>query len=99
MSVRTKKRSYPPSERHFLGCYVAELMRLGIVTPAPSPSWMSLPLIIPKALPVYVMLTKEYRTINSATIPTGWPMPQIDAELQDTREPKYYASLDFCSVY
>lgn len=67
------------------------------VVPAVSLQWVAAPLIVPKAPLAFFRLTMDYRPVNAATIPTSWPMPNIDAELLDTREYTCYASLDFCS--
>lgn len=44
-------------------------------------------------------LTVDYRPVNSVTMPTFWPMPNIKAELADTRGSKAFAGIDFYSGY
>lgn len=59
---------------------------MGFIVPGASPAWVAAPLIVPKAPPAYFRLAIDYIPVYSATIPTAWPKPNIDAELQDTRQ-------------
>jgi len=97
--IRTKQRRYPPPKKEFMTRYVRELQKLGFVKSTSSPEWVSAPLIVPKRPPAMYRLTIDYRPINNATVPTFWPMPNIDAELSDTRGATAFAGIDFCSGY
>lgn len=97
--IRTKQRRYPPPKKEFMTRYVRQLSKLGFVKKVSSPEWVSAPLIVPKRPPAMYRLTIDYRPINNATIPTFWPMPNIDAELSDARGAAAFAGIDFCSGY
>lgn len=56
------------------------------------------PLIVPKK-PAMYRLTIDYCLINAAKVPIFWPMPLIDAELNDVRGSKIFGNIDFCSRY
>ncbi|MEM1369511.1 MAG: reverse transcriptase family protein, partial [Cyanobacteria bacterium P01_H01_bin.15] len=97
--VRAKPRKYPLEKRVFISRYVGELKRMGFVKPAISPEWISMPLVVPKKPPAMFRMAIDYRAINAATQSTSWPMPNIDAELVDTRKAKRFALIDFCSSF
>lgn len=99
LSVRAKQGRYPPEKREFMTRYVRELFKLGFVKKTTAPEWVSAPLIVPKRPPAMFRLTIDYRAVNNATLPTFWPMPNIEAELNDTRGSKAFAAIDFCSGY
>ena len=96
---RAKQRRYPAPKREFMTRDVRELVKLGFVKKATSPEWVSAPLIVPKRPPAMYRLTIDYRPVNSATVPTFWPMPNIEAELSDVRGATAFAGIDFCSGY
>ena len=98
-SVRAKQRRYPAPKRKFMTRNVRELVKLGFVKRATSPEWVSAPFIVPKRPPAMYRLTICYRPVNSATVPTFWPMPNIEAELFDVRCATAVAGIDFCSGY
>lgn len=79
--------------------YVNQLLNLGFVKKKSSPEWVSAPLIVPKQPPAMYRLTVDYRPVNSATVQTFWPMPNIEAELAYARGAKAFASIDFSSGY
>lgn len=97
--VRAKQRRYPLPKREFMTLYVRELLKLGFVKKVSSPEWVSAPLVVPKRPPAMYRLTVDYRPVNAVTRPTFWPMPNIEAELADTRGSKAFAGIDFCSGY
>lgn len=97
--VRAKQRRYPAPKRDFMEKYVRQLLTLGFVKKTTAPAWVAAPLIVPKHPPANYRLTVDYRPVNSATIQTFWPMPNIEAELNDARGAKAFASIDFCSGY
>lgn len=97
--IRAKQRRYPQPKREFITRYVRELLKLGFVKPVTSPEWVSAPLVVPKRPPAMYRLTVDYRPVNAVTRPTFWPMPNIEAELADTRGSTAFAGIDFCSGY
>lgn len=99
ISIRTKQRRYPLRKKELMTRYVRQLLNLGFVKNVTSPEWVSAPLIVPKRPLAMYRLTIDYRPINNATIPTFWPMPNIDAELSDARVATAFAGIDFCSGY
>lgn len=97
--VRAKPRRYPPEKRQFLRKYVAQLLKLGLVKPAEHAEWVAAPLIVPKKPPAMYRMTMDYRPINKATIKNTWPMPHIDAVINDVQGAVFFAIVDFCSSY
>lgn len=97
--VRAKPRRYPPEKRKFLRNYVAELEKLTLIVPATRTDWVAAPLIVPKKPPAMYRMTMDYRPVNAATSKSTWPMPYIDAVLQDVRGSKAFAVIDFTSGY
>lgn len=97
--VRSKPRRYPPEKRQFLRRYVSQLEKLKLVKAAIRTEWVSAPLIVPKKPPAMYRMTVDYRPINAATIKNTWPMPHIDAVLQDVRGSEAFAAIDFTSGY
>ena len=97
--IRTKQRRYPQPKREFLTRYVRQLLKVGFVKKVTSPEWVSAPVIVPKRPPANYRLTIDYCPVNSVTVPTFWPMPNIESELADTRGSKSFAAIDFCSGY
>lgn len=79
--------------------YVNELKRIGFVKPAISPGWVSALIIVPEKPPALFCVAIDYRDVNQATIPTLWPMPNIDAELANNWEAQRFALLDLCSGF
>ena len=79
--------------------YVRELVKLGFVKKVRSPEGVSAPLIVPRRPPAMYRLTIDYRAVNSATVPTFWAMPNIEAELSDVRGDTAFAGIDVCSGY
>ena len=79
--------------------YVRELLRLGFVKNVTSPEWVSAPMIVPKRPPAMFLLTMDYQALNLAVFSTFWPMPNIEAELHDTRHATVFCLIDFCSGY
>lgn len=97
--VRSKQRRYHPKKKEFLTRYVNQLLKLGFVKKSSAPAWVSAPLIVPKRPPAMYRLTVDYRPVNSATVQTFWPMPNIEVELADVKGSTAFASIDFCSGY
>lgn len=91
--VRATQRRYPEAKREFMTRYVGKLLEIGFVVEATSPEWVSESLIAPKRPPAMYRLTIDYRRVNSATTPTFWPMPNIAAELSDTRGSTAFAGI------
>lgn len=79
--------------------YVRELLKLCFLKKVTSTEWVSAPLIVPKRPRTMYCLTVDYRPVNSVTRPTFWPMPNVEAELPDTRGSKAFPGIDFCSDY
>lgn len=98
-AVRAKPRRYPPEKRQFLRKYVAQLLKLGLIQPAENAECVAAPLIVPKKPPAMYRMTMDYRPINKATVKNTWPMPHIDAVINDVKGAVVFAIVDFCSSY
>lgn len=98
-AVQAKPRRYPPEKRPFFRKYVEQLENLGLITQASNTEWVSAPLFVPKKPPAMYRLTVGYRPVNAATVKNTWPMPHIDAALQDMRGAQAFAAIDFASGY
>lgn len=97
--VRCKLRRYPAPQRAFLNKYVDKLVEMGFFIPNPNAQWQAAPLLVPKNSKACFRTTIDLRPVNAATIKQAWPMPNLDAELQDFAGSTCFASLDFCSGY
>lgn len=98
-SIRAKQHRYPEPKKRFMTKYVQQLLNLGFVKTTTAPEWVSARLIVPKRPPAMYRLTVDYHPVNSATVQTFWPIPNIEAELADTRGAKVFAAIDFYSGY
>lgn len=47
--------------------------------------------------PALYQMTVHYRPINKATVKNTWPMPHLDAVIEEMREAESFASIDFTS--
>ena len=97
--LRAKHRRYAPAKKRFMTRYVRQLLKLGFAKTVTSPEWVSASMIVPKPPPALFRLVMDYQPVNSVTIPTFWPMPNIDADLAETRGATVFAGIDFCSSY
>lgn len=97
--VRAKPRRYPPEKRQFLRRYVAQLEKYGLIKKAVRTEWVSAPLIVPKKPPALYRMTLDIRAVNAVTVKMTWPMPHIDAIIQDVRGATVFAGIDFTSGY
>jgi hypothetical protein len=96
--TRMSARKYSPPQLAFLRKKIAELERLGLVRKNGSAEWASPPLILPKSGPDVYRMT-DLRVPNASTKTVAWPMPNMQAELQDLHGSEVYATLDFCQGY
>lgn len=98
--VKVRSRRYDTEKRQFLDKYVKELIDMGFWTEMPTADWQAAPLIVPKPNSrANWRFTVDTRPVNAATIEEAWPMPHIEAEINDFPGSKFFASLDFVSGY
>ena len=99
-SVKVRSRRYSPEKRRFLDKYVEELIDMSFWTKMPTADWQAAPLIVPKpGSKANWRLTMDARPVNAATINESWQMPHLEAEINDFRGSKCFASIDFVSGY
>lgn len=72
-------------------------MKLGFMKLAQHPKCVAAPLIVPKKPRAMLRMTLDYRLVNAATVKITWPMPYVEAKLDETTASKPYAGNDFCS--
>jgi len=97
--IKVRTRRYSPDQRAFLQKYVEQLKDMDFVTEMPTATWQAAPLLVPKSGSAKYRMTVDLRPINSSTVKEAWPMPNIDAEVQDFKGSKFFAQLDFVSGY
>lgn len=98
--VKAKVRRYPHEQRKFLNKYVEKLVEMGFFIPNPKASWQAAPhLVVKHNSKAKFRTTIDLRPVNGATKKNQWPMPNIEAELQDFSNSRCFASMDFCSSY
>lgn len=95
--VRAKPRRCQPEMRYFYRKYMAQLLSLNHVKPAKRTECVSAPLIVPIKPPAMYRLAVDYRPINTAAAKNTWPMPYIEAVLQDVCGAQVFAAIDFTS--
>jgi hypothetical protein len=98
-STRMSERMYSPPQLAFLRKKIAELERLCLVRKNGSAEWASPPLILPNYCPDIYRMTVDLRVPNASTKAVAWPMPNMQAELQELHGSEVYATLDFCQDY
>eukprot|EP00180_Rhodochaete_pulchella_P003330 Plantae.Rhodophyta-Rhodochaete_pulchella.ctg5579.p2 GENE.Plantae.Rhodophyta-Rhodochaete_pulchella.ctg5579~~Plantae.Rhodophyta-Rhodochaete_pulchella.ctg5579.p2 ORF type:complete len:226 (-),score=18.00 Plantae.Rhodophyta-Rhodochaete_pulchella.ctg5579:1095-1772(-) len=96
--IQVKVRKYGSEQRDFLRSYVAKLEKLGLAYRNLASPWASAGLFVPKPGPERYRFTVDLRPVNSVTVPTVRPMP----DLEDTTflcSASHFASLDFNNEY
>lgn len=88
LPVSFKNRLYPLQKKKFIMRYLRHLLKLCLVKKVTAPECVSAPRIVPKRPPEMYCLTVDYRPVHSANLQTLWPMPNIEAELVDSRGEK-----------
>lgn len=71
-----------------------------VFIPNPTAEWQAAPRLVPKAnSKASFRTTIDLRSVNSATESIAWPMPNIDAKLQDFEGIEFFSIIDFLSGY
>ena len=94
-----KVRRYSPPQAAFIRRKTDELLRLGLIRRNNTSQWACAPLLVPKDGPEQFRLTIDLRPVNRQTVPSSWPMPQIDAALAQLANDKCFANIDLCHGY
>lgn len=97
--LRAAQRRYTPQKREFLEVTTTKLIELAFLRMSSDVEWVAAPLIVPKAPPTNHRWTIDVRPVNAATKPVTWPMPNIECELVDLRDSRFFSSIDFESGY
>ena len=97
---RTKVRRYPKEQAQFLKKTVDKLVKLGMVKRNTESAWACAPLIVPKpGSKDKWRFTVDLRPVNKATVPSVWPMPDLETQLSRLAGMEYFATVDLCHMY
>lgn len=99
MAVKVKVRKYGADQRKFLDVYFTKLVDMGFLKPGSQTSWQAAPHLVPKDSKSKLRATIDLRPVNAVTTAEQWPMPLIEAELDDIVGSIDFASIDSCSGY
>jgi hypothetical protein len=97
--VRMSARKHALPYLKFMRDKLHELEELGLVYKNTGAEWASPPLILPKPGPNQCRMTVDLRVPNASTMPTAWPMPNLQDELHDLHGSEVFATLHFCQGY
>jgi hypothetical protein len=97
--VRVKLRRYAPAQRQFLKRFLNELVAAGHAFRNPNATWCCAPLIVPKQGADQFRFTVHLRPVNNVTIPSSWPMPHLDSELNRVAGSSVFATFDLSQGY
>lgn len=97
--VRTKLRRYPPVHRKFLEQRMKKLLKYKMQRRNARAKWISPAYVIakvknPEDLDNDYRLTVDHRAINQATIPTQFPLPNLDVITSHLKDARYFFNLD-----
>ena len=76
-----------------------DYLKLGLIYRNNDSAWACAPLIVPKPGPDQYRFTLDLRPVNAQTVPTVWPMPNVDATLLALAQEKCFADLDFSHCF
>jgi hypothetical protein len=96
--IRCKARRYPPAHREFMHEHVKMLEEAGLVYRNPNSEWAAPALIVRKPTGG-LRLCVDLRGVNDATVPSVWPMPNLECVLQSLEGTTCYATLDLWKGY
>ena len=97
---KVKARSYNPLAYQLLKKTVMELEANGLIRLNKNSRWAAPVLMIPKPIrPGEYRVCVDLRYINHLTIPTQWPMPDIEKIISQTAGAKYFFTGDFLQGY
>lgn len=100
-SVLEKSCWDKPKHRDFINQYVDKLVQVGFLGDRRLLAWQCAPLLLlrPGTVDEWRM-NLNLRPVNTATIKDGWPLPNIDREVQDFADPTCnLLSLDFTAAW
>lgn len=95
----TKARRYTPYQPNFIRTFIQKMADYGLCTQNITACWGSAHLLVQKPPPANFRLTFNLWRLNSASVPTSWPMPHIESELMDLEGSKCFAFCDLSSEY
>lgn len=79
------------------GYIFLKIGRHKILNPCPQNAWQAAPYLVPKDFEVRFRTTIHMRPGKAATKVEQWPLPAIEAELNDFNGCAHFVSVDFCS--
>jgi len=88
-----KLRRVQNAEAKWLRQFTDELLKYGFIYQNGNSSWASTVLVVKKPDGSF-RLVIDFREVNSYSLPTGWPMPQLDAIVIRMKNSKYFIKLD-----
>lgn len=97
--VMVEMRKSPTEHREFLDVYFSKLVEMGFLKPFLQAFWQAAPDLVPKCSKSKYRTTTDLRTVDAGTFAEQWPMPLIEAELNDFIVIPHLTFLDFCSGY
>jgi hypothetical protein len=86
-----------PKEKAEVEVQVSKLLKQGFVQPSCSPYGAPL-LFVPKPIGTLRMVI-DYRALNRLTVKDKYPLPRIDALIDQLKGAKVYSSLDLTQGY
>lgn len=97
VAIWSKQRRYTHLKSEFKAGYVQELHKLGFIGKVTGSERVSARLVVPNQSLAMFRVTVNYRLVNAVRRLKFYPVPNIDAKLADTRGPKAFTGIDFCS--
>ena len=97
--VRVKLRRYSEPQQKFLQQKVRELKHLGLVKRNTQSSSAYAPLLVTKPGPDNFRFTPDLRPVNTVTVPTAWPMPNLETNIPSFAKKKCFGDFDLCQGY
>ena len=94
-----KLRKYTYEQKLFLRKLMKQLIDLDYIYPNPKAKWALAPDLVPKPGPDGSRFTGDLRPINKWTILECFRMPNVDQELEKSKESKFYADFDMTHGY
>uniref|UniRef100_UPI00358E16DD uncharacterized protein isoform X1 n=1 Tax=Myxine glutinosa TaxID=7769 RepID=UPI00358E16DD len=96
--VAVKSRRYSPADMQFIADETAQLLKDGIIEPSRSP-WRAQVLVVRSEAHRKRMVIDYSQTINRFTQLDAYPLPGMDALVQQVSQYSVYSTLDLRSAY